>query len=180
MEKRSFSCATWQAVNLHGGQLSIPFYPKKFSIPYFSRKRAVVSWFWTLTSAAHFGISSTELTIEKDYFIAQKMYSNHETNNYEISNVHVVYLFYKQKRLNKQSCNAPLELLTFCPYCEPFKWFSKWIYNKHIISKGKDVFPFIHSNYISVVNLRNVHNNDRNKIAVAQKPDRTSERAILL
>lgn len=43
MEKKSFSCATWQAVNHHGGQLSIPFYPKKPSIPLISRKRAIVS-----------------------------------------------------------------------------------------------------------------------------------------
>lgn len=29
MEKKTFSCVTWQAVNCHGGQLSIPFYPPK-------------------------------------------------------------------------------------------------------------------------------------------------------
>lgn len=29
MEKKSFTCATWEAVNIHGGQLHIPFYPRK-------------------------------------------------------------------------------------------------------------------------------------------------------
>lgn len=29
MEKKSLSCATWEAVNFHGGQLHIPFYPPK-------------------------------------------------------------------------------------------------------------------------------------------------------
>lgn len=29
MEKKSFNCATWQAVNHYGGQLHIPFYPPK-------------------------------------------------------------------------------------------------------------------------------------------------------
>lgn len=29
MEKKSFQCATWQEVNFYGGELSIPFYPKK-------------------------------------------------------------------------------------------------------------------------------------------------------
>lgn len=29
MEKKSFSCVTWDAVNRYGGQLSIPFYPSK-------------------------------------------------------------------------------------------------------------------------------------------------------
>lgn len=29
MEKKSFNCVTWAAVNRNGGQLSIPFYPTK-------------------------------------------------------------------------------------------------------------------------------------------------------
>lgn len=41
MEKKSFSCATWQAVNMHGGQLSIPFHPPKLNI--MKRKRTIVS-----------------------------------------------------------------------------------------------------------------------------------------
>lgn len=41
MENKSFCCATWEAVNMHAGQLSIPFYAPKVSI--FKRKRKVVS-----------------------------------------------------------------------------------------------------------------------------------------
>lgn len=33
MEKKSFACATWEAVNAHGGQMSIPFYPTKALLP---------------------------------------------------------------------------------------------------------------------------------------------------
>lgn len=29
MDKKTFMCATWQAVNFHSGQLSIPFHPPK-------------------------------------------------------------------------------------------------------------------------------------------------------
>lgn len=29
MDTKTFTCATWEAVNAHSGQLSIPFYPAK-------------------------------------------------------------------------------------------------------------------------------------------------------
>lgn len=41
MEKKSFSCATWEVVNMEGGQLSIPFHPPK--IHPFKRKRNIVT-----------------------------------------------------------------------------------------------------------------------------------------
>lgn len=33
MEKKSLSCAAWQAVNVNGGQLHIPYYPPKKRLP---------------------------------------------------------------------------------------------------------------------------------------------------
>ncbi|XP_031616903.1 peptide deformylase, mitochondrial-like [Contarinia nasturtii] len=33
MEKKTFSCVTWQAVNATGGQIHIPFYPPKKRLP---------------------------------------------------------------------------------------------------------------------------------------------------
>lgn len=29
MDRKTFNCSTWQAVNAYGGKLHIPFYPKK-------------------------------------------------------------------------------------------------------------------------------------------------------
>lgn len=41
MEKKSFCCATWEAVNIHAGKISIPFYPAKLSP--IKRKRTIFS-----------------------------------------------------------------------------------------------------------------------------------------
>lgn len=45
MEKKTFTCAAWEAVNINGGQLHIPFYPvkQKFKVNLNPAKKSIVT-----------------------------------------------------------------------------------------------------------------------------------------